>query len=34
MHYYPFHVGDYQAHTAHLTNTEDLAYRRMLDLYY
>lgn len=34
MHYYPFHVGDYQTHTAHLSDTEDLAYRRMLDLYY
>jgi uncharacterized protein YdaU (DUF1376 family) len=34
MRFYPFHVGDYQAHTSHLTDTEDLAYRRMLDLYY
>ena len=34
MNYYPFHVGDYTAHTAHLDLLEDLAYRRMLDLYY
>ena len=34
MHHYPFHVGDYVAATAHLTNEEDLAYRRLLDLYY
>lgn len=34
MNYYPFHIGDYAAHTAHLTNEEDLAYRRLLDLYY
>jgi len=32
--YYPFHVGDYAAHTRHLTPLEDLAYRRMLDWYY
>lgn len=34
MNYYPFHVGDYTAHTAHLEPLEDLAYRRMLDAYY
>ena len=34
MNYYPFHVGDYAAHTSHLEPMEDLAYRRMLDLYY
>ena len=34
MRFYPFHVGDYQAHTSHLNDVEDLAYRRMLDLYY
>lgn len=34
MNYYPFHLGDYAAHTAHLTWEEDLAYRRLLDLYY
>jgi len=34
MNYFPFHVGDYMAHTAHLEPLEDLAYRRLLDLYY
>ena len=34
MNYYPLHVGDYTAHTAHLDLLEDLAYRRMLDAYY
>lgn len=34
MNYFPFHVGDYMAHTAHLDDLEDLAYRRMLDAYY
>lgn len=34
MNYYPFHLGDYAAHTSHLEPLEDLAYRRMLDLYY
>lgn len=34
MNYFPFHVGDYTAHTAHLEPMEDLAYRRMLDQYY
>ena len=34
MHYYQFHIGDYRAATAHLTNEEDLAYRRLLDMYY
>ena len=34
MNYYPFHLGDYAAHTAHLEPMEDLAYRRMLDVYY
>ena len=34
MNYYPFHLGDYAAHTAHLTWEEDIAYRRLLDLYY
>jgi len=34
MHYYPFHVGDYKASTAHLTNEEDLCYRRLIDFYY
>lgn len=34
MNYYPFHVGDYTAHTAHLSPLEDITYRRLLDLYY
>ena len=34
MHYYQFHIGDYAAHTRHLSLIEDLAYRRLLDLYY
>jgi len=34
MHYYPFHVSDYIHDTAHLSNEEDLAFRRLLDLYY
>jgi uncharacterized protein YdaU (DUF1376 family) len=34
MNYYPFNVGDYAAHTAHLEPMEDLAYRRLLDAYY
>ena len=34
MHYYPFHVSDYIHDTAHLSNDEDLAFRRLLDLYY
>jgi uncharacterized protein YdaU (DUF1376 family) len=34
MHFYPFHLADYAAHTRHLTPIEDVAYRRILDLYY
>ena len=34
MNYYPFHLGDYAAHTAHLEPMEDLAYRRLIDQYY
>ena len=34
MHYYTFNIGDYRGATAHLTNEEDLAYRRLLDMYY
>lgn len=34
MHYYQFHIGDYKAATSHLSNEEDLAYRRLLDMYY
>lgn len=34
MHYYQFNIGDYARDTQHLEPMEDLAYRRMLDLYY
>jgi uncharacterized protein YdaU (DUF1376 family) len=34
MHYYSFHIGDYRSATTHLSNDEDLAYRRLLDMYY
>ncbi len=34
MHFYNFNVSNYQAHTSHLDNLEDLAYRRMLDYCY
>jgi uncharacterized protein YdaU (DUF1376 family) len=34
MQYYSFHIGDYAKKTQHLTNEEDLCYRRLLDLYY
>ncbi|MFN7323050.1 MAG: YdaU family protein [bacterium] len=34
MYYYQFHIGDYQAAAFYLSNEEDLAYRRLLDMYY
>ncbi len=34
MHYYQFNIGDYASSTQHLDDSEDLAYRRMLDIYY
>lgn len=34
MNYYPFHVGDYAVDTRYLTLMQDLAYRRLIDLYY
>jgi len=34
MHFYDFNIGDYAKKTQHLTNDEDLAYRRLLDMYY
>jgi len=34
MHFYPHHIGDYRANTAHLSNEQDLAYRRLLEMYY
>lgn len=34
MNYYPHHIGDYKSATMHLSNEEDLAYRRLLEMYY
>lgn len=34
MHSFQFHLGDYYSHTSHLSLTEDLAYRRLIDFYY
>ncbi len=34
MHYFKFNIGDYASHTKYLTQMQDLAYRRLLDLYY
>jgi len=34
MHFYEFNIGDFAKKTQHLTNEEELAYRRLLDLYY
>lgn len=34
MHFYQFNIGDYLSHTRHLSPMQDLAYRRLLDLYY
>lgn len=34
MIWYKFHLGDYITHTMHLSDAEDLAYRRLLDMYY
>lgn len=34
MHYYQFNIADYRSATVHLSNEEDLAYRRLLDMYY
>lgn len=34
MNFYAFHIGDYSSATQHLTELEDLAYRRMMDVYY
>lgn len=34
MHYYQFNIGDYHSHTSRLSIYEDIAYRRLLDLYY
>lgn len=34
MHYFSFNIGDYAKHTSRLSPIEDLAYRRLIDLYY
>jgi len=34
MHFYQFNIGNYASETSHLDEMEDLAYRRMLDLYF
>jgi uncharacterized protein YdaU (DUF1376 family) len=34
MNFYGFHIGDYASKTRHLSWEEDLAYRRLLDVYY
>jgi len=34
MHYFQFNIGDYIKNTLHLSVMEDIAYRRLLDLYY
>lgn len=34
MNYYPFNIGDYAKKTRHLSWDEDMAYRRLLDVYY
>jgi len=34
MHYFNFNIKSYQAATSHLSNEEDLAYRRLIEMYY
>ena len=34
MNYYEHHIGDYDADTAHLSWLEDMAYTRLMRLYY
>lgn len=34
MHYFQFNIKSYQAATVHLTNDEDIAYRRLIEMYY
>jgi len=34
VHFYKFHINDYSVQTRHLSNDEDLCFRRLLDLYY
>lgn len=33
MNWYKWNIGDYITHTLHLSDAEDLAYRRLIDLY-
>lgn len=34
VHHYQHHIGDYDTHTSHLTWDEDMAYTRLLRIYY
>jgi uncharacterized protein YdaU (DUF1376 family) len=34
MNFYSFHIGDYMTKTRHLSWEEDIAYRRLIDVYY
>jgi len=34
MNFFQWHIGDYRSHTSHLSLEEDMAYRRLLELYY
>ena len=34
MHYFQFNIKSYHTDTVHLSNEEDLCYRRLLDMYY
>lgn len=34
MYHYKFHIGDYSSHTYGLSPTEDISYRRLIDIYY
>lgn len=34
MHHYRHHIGDFRSATMHLSDAEELAYRRMIELYY
>ena len=34
MHYFSWNIGDYAIATRHLSDMEDLAYRRMIEVYY
>ena len=34
MNHYPHHIGDYIKSTVHLSDAEDLAYRRLIEFYY